>query len=153
MIAHKISLLLLLFSMHLLACDDFLEFSPMVGVDVKSRVEGSNLIYLVSTNEEQASNIVTFDTEKKIHMEISDFNFDGYSDLAAWHIDDGMGNFSVFRVFIFSPSTRKFTEYFPACGDQFLNLKLEQLSKKIISTYFEDNIPALCETYIPASPN
>ncbi|WP_405119434.1 hypothetical protein [Pseudomonas leptonychotis] len=153
MIAHKISALLLLFSMNLLACDDFLEFSPMAGVDVKSRTEGSNLIYLVSTNEKQTSNRVKFDTVKKLHMESSDFNFDGYSDLAAWHIDDGMGNFSVFRVFIFSPTTTNFTEYFPACGDQFLNLKREQLSKKIISTYFEDNIPALCETHIPASPN
>lgn len=42
--------------------------------------------------------------------------------VAVWHTDDGMGTYRIFRVFIYDVKTIAFTENFPSCGDEFINL-------------------------------
>jgi len=67
------------------------------------------------------------------------------------YIDDGMGNFLISRVFVYSSKSKDFEELIPDCGEQFLNLRLDKKNKSLISTYYKDNIPTLCETLPPKS--
>ena len=59
-----------------------------------------------------------------------------------WYIDAGMGIFKVFRVFIFSPAKNNFNEIRPTCGDDFINVRLN--NSRFINTLFEDNTPKTC---------
>lgn len=141
-------ILFFLMSTYTLACDQRLVFSPKNGVDIEAYTKAQILFYKISASKKTESHQVGFDTEKKINLTIEDFNFDGHLDMSVSHIDDGMGNFTISRVFIFSTVNEDFYEIFPDCGEQFLNLKIDAESRKLVSSYFEDNIPALCETRI-----
>lgn len=130
-----------------LACDQRRDFSPKNGIDIEAYTKGQMLFYKISASKKTESHKIGFDTEKKISLSIEDFNFDGHLDMSVSHIDDGMGAFTISRVFIFSPVNEDFYEILPDCGEQFLNLKINAESRKLVSSYFEDNIPVLCETH------
>lgn len=149
MITRIISVFLTLLSANSAACNNHLELRPADGMIIKADVEETELVYSISLKDEIKTNRIKFDTEKRLYLGSDDLNFDGYPDIFAWHTDEGMGSFSVYRIFIYLPKNNNFIENLPNCGDQFLNLKIDKKHKKIRSTYFEDNIPKICETFIP----
>jgi hypothetical protein len=53
---------------------------------------------------------------------VVDYNFDGYKDFSVSHIDDGMGTYTIYDVFLYSPKGNGFVAVLPRCGDMFNNI-------------------------------
>ncbi|MEE1948730.1 hypothetical protein V0R48_07085 [Pseudomonas alcaligenes] len=140
-------MLLFLINTSALACEQNLNFSPNKGIEIEAYTKEQTLLYKIVTSENINSHKIKFDTDKKISIAIKDFNFDDHLDMSISHLDDGMGVFTVSRVFIYSPAKKDFYEIFPNCGEQFLNLRIDADNRKLISSYFNNNIPTTCETY------
>ncbi len=85
------------------------------------------------------TNIETSITGKPTHLEINDYNFDGFTDFAVFHTDDGMGVYTIYQIFIFNPKTKNFdTLKFPAnfnpkC-DMFCDVKVDKTKKTLSSS-------------------
>lgn len=121
-------------------------FNPNKETTVTLTPDGSILTVNAKNNGRSKTKEIVFETEKDLRLYLDDFNFDGVKDFAAWHIDDGMGVHDIFRVFVYKPKTGFFEEQHPACGDQFLNLKVDKKNKFLTSTYYGENEPKLCVT-------
>lgn len=126
-----------------------LKFNP----DKKSEVElswhGSSLNVGVNSDGGYKVSEFVFETDKKLHVSLDDFNFDEVVDFAVWHTDDGMGTYTIFRVFVYDAKKGLFTEIFPSCGDEFINLMVDKKKKILESTYYDGNIPKQCVTSLP----
>jgi hypothetical protein len=81
-------------------------------------------------------------SEKKNHITFEDYNRDGYKDFSVWHLDEGMGVYKIYRLFIFTPAEKKFKEIKPTCGDDFLNIRTE--GENLINVLYDDNAPKSC---------
>ena len=85
------------------------------------------------------NNIEASITGKDSHLETNDYNFDGYTDFASFHTDDGMGVYSIYQIFIFNPQTQQFDLLeFPAnfkskC-DMFCDVKVDKTKKTLSSS-------------------
>ncbi|QJP98345.1 MULTISPECIES: XAC2610-related protein [Pseudomonas] len=121
-------------------------FSPAKGVEATLILEGSTLNVALKNAAHSESQTINFQAEKPLHMQIGDFNFDGMKDFSVWQIDDGMGTYSYFRVFIYQPETNRFEEAKPDCGDGFVNLRVDKKRKALLSTYWGMNGPEQCIT-------
>jgi hypothetical protein len=102
------------------------------------------LIRQVTGNRVGYEKRIEFDTEKKLHLRIHDYNFDGFQDFSVDHTDEGQGTYNVFRIFIFSPTKSEFLEAQPSCGDMFVNVRRDVRHKKILNTYWLDGVPRTC---------
>lgn len=77
-------------------------------------------------------------TDKASHLEINDYNFDGFTDFAVYHTDDGMGVYTIYQIFIFNPKTKQFenlkfpSNFNPQC-DMFCDIKVDK-TKKILTS-------------------
>lgn len=84
-------------------------------------------------------NIETSITGRESHLEINDYNFDGYTDFASFHTDDGMGVYTIYQIFIFNPKTKNFdllkfpSNYNPKC-DMFCDVKVDKIKKTFSSS-------------------
>ncbi|WP_150694275.1 XAC2610-related protein [Pseudomonas fluorescens] len=121
-------------------------FSPTKGVDVTLILEGSKLNIAVKSETQSESRTIDFEAENELHMQFDDFNFDGAKDFAIWQLDDGMGTYHYYRVFIYQAKTGTFEELQPDCGDGFVNLRVDKKRKALLSTDWEMNIPKQCIT-------
>ena len=88
---------------------------------------------------QEIKNIEASITGKDSHLETNDYNFDGYTDFASFHTDDGMGVYSIYQIFIFNPQTQQFDLLeFPAnfkskC-DMFCDVKVDKTKKTLSSS-------------------
>ncbi|MGR6734875.1 XAC2610-related protein [Pseudomonas chlororaphis] len=121
-------------------------FSPDKEVNVTLAQDGTSLTVTSEGKSRSITETISFETEKTLNIEINDFNFDGLKDFSVWYVDDGMGTYTIHRVFIYQSADESFKELAPACGDEFLNLKLNSLKKVLSSTYYEGNVPKSCVT-------
>lgn len=123
-----------------------LKFNPVKESEVKLSWSGSSLSVDVKNNGSHKVSEFVFETDKNLHIMLDDFNFDGVEDFAVWHVDDGMGTYRVFRVFVYDVKKVAFTEVFPSCGDEFINLMADKKNRNLKSTYYEGNTPKRCVT-------
>jgi hypothetical protein len=125
-------------------------FSPASGVKVVIAVEGDSLSWNVYYGGGHSQGRVDVDTEKPIYVDVNDYDFGGGLGFAVWHVDDGMGTYSIYRVFTFSKSTNEFVERSPSsqCGDEFINLKIDKKKRRLLSTFWDQNIPRVCTTHL-----
>lgn len=78
-------------------------------------------------------------TEKEMHLITEDYNFDGYPDFACYHMDDGMGVYAIFQIFIYNPANAEFkalkipSNYSPKC-DEFCDVQLNKKDKTFQSS-------------------
>ena len=85
------------------------------------------------------NNLETSITGKESHLATNDYNFDGFTDFASYHTDDGMGVYSIYQIFIFNPKTQQFdllefpTNFKPKC-DMFCDIKIDKTKKTLTST-------------------
>lgn len=70
------------------------------GVDATLILEGAKLNIAVKSETHSESRTIAFEAENELHMQFDDFNFDGDKDFAIWQLDDGMGTYDYYRVFI-----------------------------------------------------
>lgn len=131
------------------ASNETKNFSPTPTTSATLTLSEDRVTYNIFSQELKNHGSVIIETEKKAHIEISDFNFDGKKDFSVWYTDDGMGTYTIHRVFLYSPKTLEFLEHFPQCGDEFINLKIDTAKKLIKSTYYKDNTPETCKTKLP----
>lgn len=97
---------------------------------------------IITTKETDVS------SEKKNHVTFEDYNRDGYKDFSVWHLDEGMGTYKIYKLFIFSPPEEKFEEIKPKCGDDFVNIRID--GDNLINTFYDDNAPKSCVIPIDA---
>lgn len=109
-------------------------------------IRGSDIYYELRTPAGIRNATIATETEKAIHLETGDYDFSGRQGFAFWSIDEGRGVYKIHRVFTFSRKRNDFVERHPRCGDAFLNLRVDAQRKRLISTFFEDNIPQSCVT-------
>jgi hypothetical protein len=140
--------ILVFFSLSANASEDARIFSPARRVTAEIAIDGAVLTWKVHYDGGNNQGYVRVDTEKRLHLDVGDYDFSGRSGFALWHVDDGMGAYSIYRVFTFSPSTNAFVEQTPAppCGDEFVNLKIGKKKRSLISTFWDRNIPKTCVT-------
>lgn len=127
-------------------------FQPDKHTTVTLALHGQQVNLEIQRNGHTQSRELRVQAEKPLHIELDDFNFDGAGDFAIWHVDDGMGTYTIHRVFIYNPTQGQFVERFPACGDEFLNLKVNKPGKFLVSTYYQGNIPRRCLTRPDQAP-
>jgi len=121
-------------------------FSPAQGVEKTVVLEGSTLNIAFKGETHSEFRTVVFEVVNELHMQFDDFNFDGAQDFAIWQLDDGMGTYHYYRVFIYQVKTGTFEELQPDCGDGFVNLRVDKKRKALLSTYWEMNLPKQCVT-------
>ena len=121
-------------------------FSPTQGVEAALVLEGSTLNIAVKGETHNESRTIDFQAVNELHVQVDDFNFDGVKDFAIWQLDDGMGTYHYYRVFIYQAKTGTFQELQPDCGDGFVNLRVDKKRKALLSTYWEMNIAKQCVT-------
>jgi hypothetical protein len=126
-------------------------FRPCPNVTVNVSADRSGVEYKILAQDVRRKKIVALEIEVQPKIEIDDFNFDGLNDFAVWYIDEGMGKYTVHRVFIYDPRALDFFEVTPDCGDEFIDLKVDKAKKRLKSTYFADGLPLVCSTTIKRS--
>ncbi|EJN34522.1 XAC2610-related protein [Pseudomonas sp. GM80] len=139
-----VSLLGLLWAIPALA--ETTKFSPVTGVEATLVIEGSTLNVSVKGETRSEPRTLDFEAINELKVQIEDFNFDGAKDFAIWQLDDGMGTYDYFRVFVYQAKTGTFKELQPDCGDGFVNLRVDKKRKVLLSTYWEMNRPKQCIT-------
>ncbi|MDF3832026.1 hypothetical protein P3W85_03515 [Cupriavidus basilensis] len=133
----------------LTAASEITCFSPNSSTEVCIRVNDEDVSYeIFEMSGAVASKKIVFQSEEKLHIEVSDYNFDGQLDFSVWHIDEGMGVYKIYRIFLYSPKIMDFVDGFPACGDEFINVEIDKRRKAIVGTYFRENIPVSCFTQL-----
>jgi hypothetical protein len=76
---------------------------------------------------------------REMHFAIEDYNFDGYQDFATYHLDDGMGVYTIFQLFIYNPINSQFAllklprNFGPEC-DEFCDIQINKKKKTIQSS-------------------
>ncbi|NIE66065.1 hypothetical protein [Burkholderia sp. Ax-1719] len=128
------------------ASGDEINFHPVNGTNVAVSVADSKVSYVIADEKGEVDKSIDIDTESKLHLSIGDYRFDGTKGFAVSYLDEGMGIYEISRVFYYSRKLRSFEELSPACGDEFLNLKVDSKKKVLISTYFTQNEPKTCVT-------
>ena len=83
--------------------------------------------------------IETSITDKETNLEIEDYNFDGYKDFAVYRLDDGMGVYTIYQIFIYNPVNGLFKElkmplnFSPKC-DEFCDVQINKKKKTLQSS-------------------
>ncbi len=135
------------------ASDPPVKFYLVPDSQVTLTVSGSDLIYEISSSVKRKQGRISVDTEKFIHIDVDDYNFSGSYGFSMWYTDAGIGIYTIHRVFVFSPKIGAFVEQFPKCGDEFINLTVDRKGRRLLSTYFPDNVPRICATTLPKYRN
>jgi hypothetical protein len=87
---------------------------------------------------------IALDTEMPIAIKVEDYNFDGYKDFSISSVDEGKGTYDIYRIFAYSASDQKFVEMRPACGDGFINVRINKKSRMLTNSYYSDNVIKAC---------
>ena len=78
-------------------------------------------------------------TGKEMHVVIEDYDYDGNQDFAYYHLDDGMGVYTIHQLFIYNSVNKQFnklkipTDYNPKC-DEFCDIQLNKKEKTFQSS-------------------
>ncbi|WP_124501985.1 hypothetical protein [Burkholderia sp. Bp9140] len=128
------------------AADISKTFAPSLGVVAEVKINGSDLVWRLSGKRGVRQGRVNIDTENSLNIKIGSYDFSGRLGFSVSHADDGMGVYEIYRVFTFSSSSNEFVERFPACGDEFVNLNVNEGGRYLVSTYWERSVPRRCVT-------
>lgn len=97
----------------------------------------------ISTSKNHKTQIIdsiqTSITGKEMHLEVADYNFDGYQDFACYRTDDGMGVYTIYQIFLYERINEQFkllqipSVYNPNC-DEFCDIKIDKKNKTMQSS-------------------
>lgn len=128
------------------ACaEDRIAFSPAPGVQAALLVKGAEVQLKVSGPAIDSSDTIAVDTGKKLNITVEDYDFDGHQDFSISHIDDGMGSYQIFQVYLYSMKEKKFLRLAPRCGDEFINLAVNKRKRTLTNSYIVDNRFSTCQ--------
>lgn len=92
---------------------------------------------------------ISIPSEAPLRIKVEDLNSDGYPDFSVAHLDEGMGTYSVHRVFLYSSRRKIFLEFFPKCTNEFINLKIA--NGYLLSSYISNGRWLQCKTFFAKS--
>ena len=117
-----------------------ISFSPKPGTVVHLSVNQNAVTVTLISGAATTVERIDIETEKKVTARVADYNFDGYQDFSLSHLDDGMGTYRIYQIYVFSPAEKKFVQLKPSCGDEFINVTLSKPEqRRLFNSYFSDN--------------
>lgn len=122
-----------------------LAFSPIAGVEAIVRVKGDAVELSIHGAFGDSKETIAVDTEKRLKITVEDYNFDGHPDFAISHVDDGMGTYQIYQVYVYSTKENKFVPLVPQCGDEFINLVVSKGARTLTNSYIVDNRYKTCK--------
>lgn len=128
------------------ASDDAIDFNIDKRTHATVTIKEHEVSYNVIDKGGEHRGEIPIETETKIHIDVDDYAFKGKNGFSIWYMDEGMGTYTIHRIFLFSKKYGKFMERFPSCGDEFINLKIDKKNKFLTSTYYNENVPKTCTT-------
>ena len=69
------------------------------------------------------------------NFRLSRIDKDRSLDLEVWHLDEGMGTYTLHYLFLYSAQARQFVPLAPKCGSAFINLHIARPGTLRYSTY------------------
>lgn len=72
-----------------------LSFSPQYKAAAEVVSKGQEIKVTVKVGSQEATDIFTFETERKLRLAVDDFDFDGHKDFSVSHTDDGIGGWAI----------------------------------------------------------
>lgn len=121
-----------------------LSFPPMRGVWADVVANGHEVTVTVKKGSAVSAEKIQVATEKNLKLIVNDYNFDGHPDFAISHIDDGMGTYTIYQRYIYSPKENKFNLLPPKCGDEFINVVMSRKRRTLTNSYMVDNQLRTC---------
>ena len=121
-----------------------LSFSPDSGVRATLTLNDHEVHIILRNGQSLTTETIQVDTEKTLSLEIKDYNFDGRKDFSVSHVDDGMGTYTIYQIYVFSPQERKFVPLQPKCGDEFINVVVLDKKRTLTNSYFSNNQIKTC---------
>lgn len=125
--------------------DGGVTFSPGAGVEASLVVSGPQVLLKVTGKQGESEETIAVETEKKLKVSIEDYNFDGHKDFAISHLDDGMGTYQIYQVYVYSAKAGKFLPLAPKCGDEFINLAVNKAKRTLTNSYMVENKYKTCQ--------
>jgi hypothetical protein len=121
------------------ASPNTLSFAPMCGVSTDVVAIGPEVTVTVKKGSDVKTEKIQVETEKNLKLSVDDYNFDGHPDFAISHIDDGMGTYTIYQIYIYSPKENKFVLLSPKCGDEFVNMVVSKKKRTLTNSYMVEN--------------
>lgn len=121
-----------------------LSFSPQYKAAAEVVSKGQEIKVTVKVGSQEATDIFTFETERKLRLAVDDFDFDGHKDFSVSHTDDGMGNHLISHLYRYSAIDRKFVPMAPKCGDEFINIVVSKQKRTLTNSYVFGNRYLTC---------
>ncbi len=117
-----------------------ISFSPKPGTIAHLSVNQNAVMVTLIGGAATTVERIDIETEKKVTARVADYNFDGYQDFSLSHLDDGMGTYRIYQIYVFSSAEKKFVQLKPNCGDEFINVTLSKPEqRRLFNYYFSDN--------------
>ncbi len=123
---------------------DIVSFTPESKIFAKLTVNEQDVSLTVKNGDRITAETIHIDTEKTLKLEVKDYNFDGRKDFSISHIDDGMGTYRIYQIYVFSPQQKKFVPLQPKCGDEFINVVISDKKRTLTNSFFSDNQVKSC---------
>jgi hypothetical protein len=147
----KIFASIIILTFNFLCCTAFAEnekltFSPEPGISVQIQTDGQKVTLDITNEKKVTTQAMEIETEKSLKLITDDYNFDGHSDFSVSHLDDGMGTYKIYQIYIYSNKDKKFHALQPKCGDEFINISLSKKNRSLINSYYANNQLKTCAT-------
>lgn len=120
----------------------YVETSKSISAKVLLKDNDSLSVSVLDDGKSLSSKDIDVSSERKHHISFDDYNRDGYKDFSVWHLDEEMGTYKIYRVFVFSSVKEQFEEIKPTCGNEFINIRIE--GDDLINVIYEGNTPKPC---------
>jgi len=120
------------------AADSATTFSPAAGVKATLTVRDQQVELTVTGPRGRTTETLPFETEQPLRIKVDDYNFDGHTDFSVSHVDDGKGTYDLYDIYVYAPKTGKFERLAPACGEDFINVRLDRKRRALINTRVEN---------------
>jgi hypothetical protein len=121
-----------------------LSFSPTSDIAATVVASGQDVKVTIKKGADLISEDIHVDTEKRLDLLSEDYNFDGYKDFSIAHLDDGMGTYTIYQIYIFSKKDGKFIAARPKCGEEFINIVLSKKKHTLTNSFFSENEIKTC---------
>lgn len=123
---------------------DSVSFSPESKIFATLKINKQDVSVILTKGDLVTTETIHVDTEKTLSLEVKDYNFDGRNDFSISHIDDGMGTYRIYQIYVFSPQQKKFIPLQPKCGDEFINAVISDKKHTLTNSFFSDNQIKTC---------
>jgi hypothetical protein len=121
-------------------------FTPVPGATAQISAAGQAVTVTTKTPRGVKRQHISFDTEHSLVLNVDDYNFDSHRDFAVSHIDDGMGTYTIYEIYVYSKREDKFVQLHPSCGESFVNIVLVKKRRQLINSYMTPNGWNTCVT-------